>query len=209
MRVLVLGLLLLLPVAVWGADKQYSDVRAYFPMVKGKTWVYGGADKNPFWMTSITDCEAESNSKKNSCLFVHEINFGANIRNIEVLSYFGNSVTVVAKGNDFDPVSPMEIKLQSPLKVGKTWEYFKEGHKTKVQLTILKILPKMTVVAGTFKKVLKVEEITFTKKEDDIWHRWPEETSSENLYYAPNTGLIKQEFVNNSTFTYRELISYE
>ncbi len=93
--------------------------------------------------------------------------------------------------------------LQSPLKIGKTWEFKDEAGVLRYK--VVGFL-RYKVKAGDFENVCKVETRAFLYDKESRKLRQLK-NGGFYYYYAPYVGLIKTEFLDGATF--EELLRYQ
>lgn len=174
----ILVVLLLVPVAAWGAD-QFADLAKYYPMKTGSVWSYAIKGDTPDEVITATDC-----NETDGCLFEHLIMNG--IKMHDAYKYIGNTVSRTYTSDFFtgemERLTPAEVKLKSPLKAGISWKNVEGINSEKFK--VVKIIPSMKVIAGEFKDVLVIESMKYEGKNDTI---------GQLTYYAPDVGMIKTE----------------
>ena len=173
--------------------KDSNNLKAYFPLHSGIEYSYAGEG-------------IEYASFKRKVIYVEDKYLQLTDNNggtvvVKIYKYDDNEIREVYTEGEFykeDNIIP-DIKnknegpviLQSPLKVGHSWENKKEKRE------IVATNEKVQVPAGTFYQVVKIKILYF---------------DSENIsynYFAPNIGLIKSEYIGENFEVISKLESFQ
>ena len=161
-------------------SSKFDDLVKYHPMKKGDVWIYAMFKDTPDEIITITEC---TNKQDEGCLYEHSI-IGVKLH--DAYQYIGNTVSRTITSNfmtgEISTLSPAEILLKSPIKVGTTWQNKSDDSVDK--LKIIKILPKLKVIAGDFENVIVIESKQYENGKEML---------RQLIYYAPNVGMIKTE----------------
>jgi hypothetical protein len=175
----------------------YPELDKYYPLAIGNKWVYSigtiglKQESVKFFDNDLNAYVVESNNQISGKFFTAIQKLGDRVSAISSMS---NSL-------EYKTIFPPHVIMVSPLKIGSKWEY-NDGNDYKQQFKVIGFV-NMSVKAGKFKKVLKIEKYTMnTKDRSKDWGK-------SFLYYAPFVGLIKEEFpVNGNIEVILELVDY-
>jgi hypothetical protein len=163
-------------------EKAINDVRIYFPAEQSLTWIYEGSGNEYAAFTRKVIY------KEDRRVQLAQDNGGTRLG--MVLQVLPEAVSVNYVREEFytdtklfsEAANRSEILLKAPLKAGAVWETGRERRE------VISIDETVQVPAGTYSNVVKVKVTSLTAN-----------TASENVeYYAPNVGLVLQQFITGS-----------
>jgi len=199
MKLLIIGLLLLLPVVAWGGD-QNDDLAKYFPMEKDSVWIYGTSKKTP--KETITIKDYISAGWKHEHILSNGTKYNDTYRLLTTEHQIIKTTSTNLETGETVELIPEETILVWPIEIGTKWK----SNNGLEQNEIINKLPIMKVIAGNYNDVIVVESRYFETNGT--------ETKRNYLYYAPYVGIIKIETMDVTSgetgkkSTIKELIKY-
>ncbi|MDD2897092.1 MAG: hypothetical protein PHI31_00130 [Desulfuromonadaceae bacterium] len=182
MKSLFIGIVLLLSCSQAFANTP-SELDTYYPLEVGSNWIYS------YRLLGLQQQSVKSYDEVHKG-YVLETKSRAGGKHLTVVQKNEKSVDRVAdigQNGAYVPLATVQAILSTPLKKGTTWEY-SDNASYKQEFKVVGFV-KMTVNAGRFSKVLKIEKRIVNLKDKN------KNSGKYFLYYAPNVGLIKEEFL--------------
>jgi len=177
---LFIGILLILSCSQVYADTS-TELDTYYPLEVGSKWIYS------YRLLGLQQQSVKSYDETRKG-YVLEIKNRANEKHQSIVQKRDNRVEIIGDIRHdglYKPLIPPHPILVLPLKTGSTWEYA-DNTSYKQQFKVIGFV-KMTVNAGKYLKVLKVEKTTSNLKDSQ------KDGGKSFLYFAPNVGLIREE----------------
>lgn len=198
MKSIIVGLFFSLFCSIAYADR-YPDLDKYYPLTVGNEWVYS----SPVLGIQQRRVISYEDELKGYALLIKSRMAGEYLEIIQKLGDRVEKIGGIGQDGDYKQSIPSQTKMIAPLKKGNKWEY-NDGDTHKHLFKVIGFV-NMTVKAGKFTKVLKIER--YIMNTDDRSKDW----GKSYLYYAPNVGFIKEEFPakNGKIEVIAELVDYK
>lgn len=148
------------------------DCPDYFPLQKGRTWVYGDTQSGGKFMRLERELREAAGGERGTVL---SSMFAGNRRLRVDRAVYEKKDWMVFEGSEGGPSAPI---LRYPYRVGSTWEARRGGERLKYRIEAEGQTVK--TAAGTFENCLKVREVNASLP-----------NSYKYDYYAPFVGRVK------------------